>query len=87
MQSASLDDTPHENLELRFRLGQPVVKVRYFLLEYPLCLIALLRKRIESVGEPIIEPRQNFNFLGGYSPYECIPCRRWHLFLKSNTRS
>jgi hypothetical protein len=39
------------------------------------------------VREPVIKPRQNPNRLGGDRPYECISWRRWHLFLKSSTRS
>ena len=87
MESAPPDYAFPENLKLWLWRRQSVVELRHFLLKHPLSLVAFFGERVKGVREPVIKPRQNPNRLGGDRPYECISWRRWHLLLKSSTRS
>jgi len=61
----SENDAFLENLEIWLWWVKSVVKIQDLLLEYPFGLITFLREGIKSLREPVVEPRQNCNLLGG----------------------
>ncbi len=87
MAPTSQDNASLEHLEFRLRGRDLVVEIGDLLLESPLCLIALFREGVKSQGKPIIQTCERGDLLARYRLYACILWRRWHLFLKSRTRS
>jgi len=65
MAATSENHTFLEGLKIWLWWLKSVVKVQDLLLEHPFRLIALLGERVKSLGESIVEPRQNRNLLGG----------------------